>query len=53
MLDERQKRRAATASINNDGKRADLEVQTGKLLAAWDVSWHVASDKEPTINEER
>jgi len=46
MLDEEQKRRVATAVINNDGTREDIEAQTGKLLATWGVSWPVASDKE-------
>jgi len=44
MLDEEQKRRVATTSICNDGTREDIEVQAGKLLAAWNVSWHVASE---------
>lgn len=35
LLDKEQKRRLATACVNNDGTREDLEAQVGKLLAAW------------------
>jgi dephospho-CoA kinase len=53
MLDEERKRSVATASINNDGARDDIETQAGELLSTWQLDKDREEEEQENVRREQ